>query len=1033
MRVVVSVKPVPAGSTASQAVRYVAQRERDTEREGPAARPLFSAQADRLSFWQAERVLTAGRTPAKDEVLHIAVSFRAADFAALGHDETSRQQALREVSRTAIATIADELHGDELRWVAGIHRNTAHPHLHLLFHRSFTDRESGREQRLSRLPAQMLAQRVGGEDGRINPGSFSQAFAAALDYMQERRHMPQRAETAGKIQTTSSGPPQADRQKSGTAAERWLAMAQRNPSPAGRALMQDVLLRSFAREQAEATVLRAAFRSRSLDDPDYRTPTEQADHLARQSQELRDLYERGAQLRGAVLLIPAEPHELPEAHTEPFLTSPAYAHSRIASADQADEFHSLGRAIAGQTADARTELTVFRYYYDRLREAETQRDHATALAQTFAEMRLLAAEMAKLETRDSVAAVSLVISGEETQLPERAAYRASSPSELPVRPDPDSPRAAGSRSEERDAEMPGRSFNIAARRIVLTDEALRLPAGLTDAATERLITRTIPALDRLLETGRESTSLLAAIDGAMRNPELTMSEREERRLTGAFLKAYVTERLRDPETRALNRSAAFRAAHAGITAAQTPAELSRSAAQLLRDNLQRSHALRLHQSDPARYPQPEMRPLSVRERNLLFFGRAPEHHTTGMRELRYAWGLTRRERTERVQALRAGNLPPSPPLREMLTELAARQTEPAVRHYQAALLNAQMEQPGRLNLRALYEGLPPHERSYLLAQITERKEALARVPSLSHKAAGDSAAHPLTTLNAIPPPRESSSYREYMASMGTLELRLLNEAVRQRHSSSAPPAVGRAEAELSITEARALLPPEAQRRIRYRARQQAWEQLAPPEVFAARPDVQAERVSDAIAQLQEQTQQRARLAHQALLEFISRKADPRSPGRNLPDTIRPQPDTADEQRLKELTEYAARTRTELYRGFASLDLLRRELEQNRVIAVTEREQQNELSPGVEIVQPLRPGSSDTTHIHSVAVGGEAELSRNDTASAREAVGQTQPGWFVASDQVWHFDHLPAAEEPKSGQSAAETRRPEVIREITYGR
>src|SRR5215510_12331179 len=187
MRVVVSVKPTPGGGQASQAARYIAHSERYEPREGKEPRQLFSAKEDSLSFWKAERVLTEGRTPAKDEVIHITVSFREEDFERLGHDEASRQQALREVSREAIPQIACEFQAGDLRWVAGIHRNTDYPHLHLLFHRSYLDRETGREKWLSLLPEAMLAHRAIAENGeKIHPGNFSQAFETALDRAQER-------------------------------------------------------------------------------------------------------------------------------------------------------------------------------------------------------------------------------------------------------------------------------------------------------------------------------------------------------------------------------------------------------------------------------------------------------------------------------------------------------------------------------------------------------------------------------------------------------------------------------------------------------------------------------------------------------------------------------------------------------------------------------------------------------------------------------------------------------------------------------
>ncbi|MGH9839400.1 MAG: hypothetical protein ACREEM_11515 [Blastocatellia bacterium] len=133
MRVIVSVKATPGGGQTSQAARYTAYRERDEEREGAQPRPLFSAKENTLSFWKAERVLTEGRTPQKDELIHIAVSSRDGDFQALGRKETSRQESLREVTREAVSQIADELRADELRSRCrhpSQHRSPAHSSAH---------------------------------------------------------------------------------------------------------------------------------------------------------------------------------------------------------------------------------------------------------------------------------------------------------------------------------------------------------------------------------------------------------------------------------------------------------------------------------------------------------------------------------------------------------------------------------------------------------------------------------------------------------------------------------------------------------------------------------------------------------------------------------------------------------------------------------------------------------------------------------------------------------------------------------------
>ncbi|HKQ80042.1 MAG TPA: hypothetical protein VJ810_40495 [Blastocatellia bacterium] len=721
-----------------------------------------------MSFWKAERVLTESRTPAKDEVIHITVSFREEDFERLGHDEASRQQALREVSREAIPQIASELQAGDLRWVAGIHRNTDYPYIHLLFHRGYLDRKTGHEKWLSRLPEEMLAHRAGRENGaeKIHPGSFSQAFETALDHAQERERQTDQPREPTEREATEVGA--YERQESRN--EQWLTQdeqlieaARHNPSIAGRELIQEIILRCPARkleERPEAADLRAAFKTPSLNDSDFRTQPEQADWLGTHSHELRDLYERGAQIKDGVLIIPAEEHELPEDRDQPFITTLSYAHARIQNPQQTTEFHALARTIAGETASPEMEREVFRYYYAQIRGGDLSAGRAAELEKTLGEMRLLADEMSKLETRDSIE-----VTPPETFLEET--------------------RAAGF-DVDREVEITAGAFNTAARKVNLDGESLRFPAGLSLEAKERLVTNTLPAIDWLLESGMKRDAVIAGINEKVYDNELKEEEREERFRIGVFLKAYVDERLKNPETRTLNKSAAFRLAHAKIIESRTPEELSRAAQNILRENLQRDAALRLHQADPAAYPKPET-PLIARERSLLFFGRAPEHHTAEMRELRHYWGLSRTQRAERVRALREGNLAPSPILKGMIEELESRRTLPAIRHYQATILNEEMRNPGKVDLRSMFERLPPHERTFLIEQIEEKKQSITRSQTPPRDLAGasphailPSAARPFASI-----PRESDSYREYMASMGAIESRLLNEAVRQRQCERA--------------------------------------------------------------------------------------------------------------------------------------------------------------------------------------------------------------------------------------------------------
>lgn len=242
MRVVVSLKPTPGGGATSQATRYIAYRERDEEREGRDPRPLFSAREDSLSYRRAETVLRADRVPEKNELLHLAISFRPPDYQGLGGEEAARQKALREVTREAVAALKEELSVNELRWVAGIHRNTDHPHIHLLLHRDVRDRETGREYRIHRLPESAIPSR---NEERIEPGSFAKAFAEALDRAQERERATDRdRERAARdlsllrLEETRERP----KEKVANSDDVLLAAARRNPSLAGRELIQEILL-----------------------------------------------------------------------------------------------------------------------------------------------------------------------------------------------------------------------------------------------------------------------------------------------------------------------------------------------------------------------------------------------------------------------------------------------------------------------------------------------------------------------------------------------------------------------------------------------------------------------------------------------------------------------------------------------------------------------------------------------------------------------------------------------------------------------
>jgi hypothetical protein len=691
MRVVVAIKGSGRGG-ASNAARYIAESKLDPGREGEETRKLFSEREDGLSYRKADRYLSGGRlAPEKSDLIHFSVSFQAEDFAQLGSSDEERKQILRGAAREAMDQLKTELRAGDWRWAAGVHLNTDHPHLHVLIHKEIVDRETEKPRRIGRIPKRLLAHResVAGGELRSVEGVLGQWFLDSLD-----RARPQEREAA--LDNPGKKNDSAARARALSSSETLSLVAEKNPSIAGRELLQEIIERGPAPEPKEPPEVRnprVAFKSRGFDDPDYRSRPEQADWLGHESRDLRELYERGASVVGDVLIIPAEEHEITNSNEEPFITSLAYALNRIKNPQQAQEFHALARTIAGETADAKTLLEVFRYYYARSQQDEAGRhispgkkdERDAAIGRTIEEMRPLAGEMAMLETRESLEVALPTVSLDE-------------------------------RHEGQDGESSGRAYNIAARKVSLSDDSLRFPAGLDLETKERLVGRTAPAIDKLLEGGSSREQVFASIDLSLYPPDLSERELEERSRIGRFLKAYVNERLKDPETRALNRSAAFRQAHSQITQARTPEDLNRAAESFLRENFA---------SFRGNAGKPEEKPLNARERALLFSGRAPNHHTAEMRELRYAWGLSRVEREQRVEALRAGMLTPSPALEAMLTELGNRSTSPALRHYRASILSPQMRNPGKLDLRRLHQRLPKYERDFLFQKIEEREKGLA--------------------------------------------------------------------------------------------------------------------------------------------------------------------------------------------------------------------------------------------------------------------------------------------------------------------
>jgi|GEM_PF-6849804 len=173
------------GSGNSELTRYVSKSKLDEEHEGKNARLLFSEHDDQLTFWEARKFLSiTGGELRKDEVLHYVLSFKnEKDFESLGRDEDERRNEiaayLRESLRKALASVGIA----EMRWVAGLHRNTRNPHLHILFNKNAIEKETGELIQIARLPASLVAHNRLQPDGSrvFTYGAIINDFAEQVD------------------------------------------------------------------------------------------------------------------------------------------------------------------------------------------------------------------------------------------------------------------------------------------------------------------------------------------------------------------------------------------------------------------------------------------------------------------------------------------------------------------------------------------------------------------------------------------------------------------------------------------------------------------------------------------------------------------------------------------------------------------------------------------------------------------------------------------------------------------------------------
>lgn len=126
-------KPVPPRPEVAGMLKYVAYRDRASARAelfgpegtmGSGERKAFAAFVLR-SLEESRPQLYRARSGEQGDR-------RRAVFRLVISPERASGLDLRRLTATAVASIEAELEGDRLQWMAAIHRNTAHPHVHLV-------------------------------------------------------------------------------------------------------------------------------------------------------------------------------------------------------------------------------------------------------------------------------------------------------------------------------------------------------------------------------------------------------------------------------------------------------------------------------------------------------------------------------------------------------------------------------------------------------------------------------------------------------------------------------------------------------------------------------------------------------------------------------------------------------------------------------------------------------------------------------------------------------------------------------------
>ena len=156
MRVIASVQSKRGSSRGL--IHYLAHSKVDPNRESVNGRELFNAFTEHLTVRSANNFLKPdcgkGR-PSNDDLHHLVLSFRQADFLRIGKTDEERKRRIKIVTRHAIGKLEDRLQSERLAWAAAVHLNSANPHVHVAIQKQYLTRNL-QSKSLNKIPREAL-------------------------------------------------------------------------------------------------------------------------------------------------------------------------------------------------------------------------------------------------------------------------------------------------------------------------------------------------------------------------------------------------------------------------------------------------------------------------------------------------------------------------------------------------------------------------------------------------------------------------------------------------------------------------------------------------------------------------------------------------------------------------------------------------------------------------------------------------------------------------------------------------------------